>query len=201
MRKTIFETFDVPRGTAPQQAAADEESQQCCAYEGCDEAGVYPAPRSREHLRDYIWLCLAHVRDYNSKWNYFDGYDEQAMENAIRCSVTWDRPSWKFGTSKRKITEKQAWQAQIDDPFDIIGDRGDAGDGQSGTPKLPPMSDDEKKAWSIFGLSPCTDAQRVKKRYKELVKANHPDANGGSTHTEDLLKKITWAYSVLKKIN
>ena len=38
----------------------------------------------------------------------------------------------------------------------------------------------------------------IQKKFKTLVKKYHPDKNQGSKKYEDLLKKITLAYSQLK---
>jgi hypothetical protein len=162
-----------------------------CAHEGCDAEAMYPAPRSRSDLRDYIWFCLDHVREYNKGWNYFEGLDEIGMEEAIRKSTTWERPSWKFGTSRDTTRH---WRTGFDDPFGTMG-----GDGSASRQDGPKITEEERQAWSIFGLSPCMDGQTVKKRYKELAKAHHPDANGGSKEAEDRLKSINWAYSILKR--
>lgn len=170
-------------------AAADRR---CCAKDGCTEDGDYKAPRSAHDVRDYIWFCLDHVREYNKSWNYFDGMDEVGMEDAIRRSTTWERPSWKFGTSKG--ASAKGWQHSFDDPMGLFG--------ESCSGKEEPKSvysSDERKALAIFGLSSCTDPQEVKKRYKDLAKAHHPDANGGSVEAEDRLKTINWAYAILKK--
>ena len=40
----------------------------------------------------------------------------------------------------------------------------------------------------------------IQKKFKTLVKKFHPDKNAGSKKFEDKLKKITLAYSHLKKI-
>jgi len=167
-----------------------------CASEGCTAEATHPAPRSRAELRDYIWFCLEHVREYNKGWNYFEGLDEDGMEEAIRRSTTWERPSWKFGTSR---DTGRHWRASFSDPFGALGGEGDGAGGDGAGGSMPKMPEDERKAWSIFGLSPCKDEQRVKKRYKELAKAHHPDANGGSREAEDRLKTINWAYSILKR--
>ena len=37
------------------------------------------------------------IKDFNKSWNYFAGLNEKELEIEIRKSVTWDRPSWKFG--------------------------------------------------------------------------------------------------------
>jgi hypothetical protein len=62
--------------------------------------GVYPAPKSRDALRDYIWFCLDHIRAYNKSWNYYDGLQGAALEAEIRRATTWERPSWKFATGQ-----------------------------------------------------------------------------------------------------
>jgi len=172
----------------------DEDSdKRVCAKPGCTEDGAYKAPRSSHDVRDYIWFCLDHVREYNKSWNYFEGMDEIAMEDAIRRSTTWERPSWKFGTSA-KSPEGSPWQAQFDDPFGVMGEGA-----QQRSANQPQLTPDQRKAWSVFGLSPCMDQDKVKKRYKVLAKTHHPDANGGSREAEDRLKTINWAYSILKK--
>ncbi len=173
-----------------------------CSTPDCTEEGLYKAPRSPYDVRDYIWFCLDHVRAYNKCWNYFRGMDEIGMEDAIRKSTTWERPSWKFGTSSKPNMGPNTshWQANMDDPLGVFDGvfEGGFNDASRANPQ-PSLSADEKNAWMVFGLSPCADQERVKKRYKELAKAHHPDANGGSRQAEDRLKTINLAYAVLKK--
>ena len=71
-----------------------------CAADGCIAEGIYPAPKSRHELRDYLWFCLDHVRAYNKSWNYYEGLQGAALEAEIRRATTWERPSWKFATGK-----------------------------------------------------------------------------------------------------
>jgi hypothetical protein len=172
----------------------DEIEERICANPDCTKRGDFKAPRSSYDLRDYIWFCLDHVKEYNRSWNYFDGLDEISVEETIRRDTTWERPSWRFGTPPRYAR----WHDHLDDPLGALNDdRG--GNSSSSTAPPQPLSADEKKAWNIIGLSPCSDEQRVKKRYKELVKTHHPDANGGSRKAEDQLKTINWAYAILKQ--
>ena len=132
--------------------------------------------------------------EYNKSWNYFDGMDEVGMEDAIRQSTTWERPSWKFGTSS-KPSSHTTWQRAFEDPMGLL--KMPMATGQEN--QRNPYNAEERKALAIFGLSSCTDPQEVKKRYKELAKAHHPDANGGSVEAEERLKTINWAYTILKK--
>ena len=41
--------------------------------------------------------------------------------------------------------------------------------------------------------------EEIQKKFKSLVKKYHPDKNLGNKKYEDKLKKITFAYSQLKK--
>jgi hypothetical protein len=187
MKKQHINIPDIPFVSRP-----PESERRDCAKDGCTEDGDYRAPRSTHDVHDYIWFCLDHVREYNKSWNYFDGMDEVGMEDAIRRSTTWERPSWKFGISNK--TGPSEWQKAFDDPLGILGE----GNNDKKEEQCP-YNADERKALAIFGLSSCTDTREVKKRYKVLAKAHHPDANGGSIKAEEQLKTINWAYAILKK--
>jgi curved DNA-binding protein CbpA len=52
-------------------------------------------------------------------------------------------------------------------------------------------------ALAIMKLSPPLTADAIKRRYKELVKQHHPDANGGDKLAEERLKAINQAYATL----
>ena len=74
-----------------------DQNLRCCDHADCALAGEFPAPKSRQNLRDYYWFCLAHVRDYNKKWDYYAGMNPEEIELEIMSDVTWNRPSWEFG--------------------------------------------------------------------------------------------------------
>ena len=48
-------------------------------------------------------------------------------------------------------------------------------------------------------LSDDTKWEQIHSKFKDLVKKYHPDKNQGSKKFEEKLKKITLAYSQLKK--
>ena len=50
-----------------------------------------------------------------------------------------------------------------------------------------------------MGLSDSVNWEQIQSKFKELVKKYHPDKNQGSKKFEEKLKKITLAYSQLKK--
>ena len=59
------------------------------------------------------------------------------------------------------------------------------------------MSD--KDYYQILGVSRESSEAEIKKAYRKLAVKFHPDKNAGSKKFEDKLKKITLAYSQLKK--
>jgi hypothetical protein len=165
---------------------ADSEIRRCAA-DGCVAEGIYPAPKSRHALRDYIWFCLDHVRAYNKSWNYYEGLEGAALEAEIRRATTWERPSWKFATGKPA-------NEIFDDSFGIFDfeSRGQPGIGRT-------LSVEEQRAWKTLQMNPVPDVELVKKRYKQLAKETHPDKNGGDAKAEERLKEINLAYALICK--
>ena len=178
------------RATVPEfkidQSQNDTKPRRCAAI-GCRDEGLYPAPKSRDELRDYIWFCLDHIRAYNKSWNYYDGLQGAALEAEIRRATTWERPSWKFATG-------QPSENIFEDPLGLFDfeNRDKAKSGRKLTPE-------ERAAWKTLNLAPVDDFDIVKKQYKRLVKENHPDKNGGDAQAEERLKDINLAYSMIRK--
>lgn len=162
-----------------------------CDRPGCSAEGTHRAPKARNRLNDYYWFCLDHVREYNKAWNYYDGMSDNEVEEDIRNSTTWNRPSWPFGTVK----PGQGPRRRVNDPFGFMDDDEEAGE----TRRRQPADTAEGKAAAILGLEPPFTLERLKARYKELVKKHHPDANGGDKAAEERLKSINEAYTTLRR--
>ena len=160
-----------------------------CAAPVCDGPAIHRAPRSRERLSDYIWLCLEHVRAYNKAWDYYAGMSVAEIEAHCRADTTWRRPSWPFGTGSA------GGRADARDPFDLFpGEQRTACDWGA---RLALKDPAEKRALDVMNLTPPVTAELVKLRYKELVKQLHPDVNGGDKRAEDRLKLVNDAYRTL----
>ncbi len=164
-----------------------------CAVAGCQSTAKYRAPRSRECLSDYIWLCLEHVRAYNKAWDYYAGMGVAEIEAHIRADTTWRRPSWPFGTGRPD------GRVDLRDPFALFsGGRSSAcGGARDGGERLVAVDPAERLALDVMDLSLPVTVERVKLRYKELVKQLHPDVNGGDKHAEERLKLVNDAYRTL----
>lgn len=167
--------------------STDTASAQPCSHAGCTNAGEYKAPKSREHLREYIWLCMDHIREYNKAWDFFSGFDQQQIEWFMKDAVTGHRPTWK-------ISNKIAFNAEtLEDALaKMLGD--------APRKRKTGMAGADKKlnaALSTLGMSPPATLVEIKSRYKLLVKKHHPDANNGNKKAEEKFKLITEAYSYL----
>ena len=167
------------------------EKHRTCDHDGCEEEGLHRAPKSRQNLQEYHWFCLSHVRDYNKRWNYCAGMDEEQIEDEIRRSTTWDRPTWPshlWAKMEEKLA-RAAWQGA-----GFAGYGGDTGDGH----RAPPPTT-EGKALAALGLADGVDFKTIKTRYRSLVKQHHPDLHGGDPEAEERLKKINQAFHTLKR--
>jgi len=171
----------------PLESAEPDDQIRRCASDGCVAEGIYPAPRSRNALRDYLWFCLDHVRAYNKSWNYYEGLEGAALEAEIRRATTWERPSWKFATG-------QPSEDAFHDSFGMFNFE-QRGTGETGRIPTP----EERRAWTVLQMTPVNDMDLLKKRYKQLAKENHPDKNGGDAKAEERLKEINQAYALIRK--
>lgn len=193
--------FDTPHGgkSSPDKLMKGRP----CAQEGCVDEGIYRAPKSRYHLEagvdDWYWFCLIHIRDYNARWNYYKNMSEEEIEKERRADVTWQRPSWPLGSQGYvNNTHRAPSGASFEDPFDLLGD--DPSSSKFGSElRFSPLSV-EGKALAFFGLSIPFSQDELRKRYLDLVKKHHPDANSGSSESEEMLKGINEAYEVLKRV-
>ena len=169
-----------------------------CEHPGCAEAGEFRAPRSRENLNQYRWFCLEHVREYNSKWDFYAGMSEEEIERHIRADQTWRRPTWKMSGQTRAKMAADPLELLLD-PYDILADAGARARHRRPQAQPNDLPVAEQQALSILDLTWPQTRQGVKARYKELAKRYHPDATGGDREAEERIKQINQAYSTLKQ--
>lgn len=167
-----------------------------CDWPGCDLAGDYRAPKSRENLRSFFHFCLEHVRDYNRGWDFFSGMSQSEIESYLREDVTWHRPTWPLGNGMPQNGDGWRWQ----DPFHLfVNGSGTHGThGASEWDRRSTRGNKTLRMLAVLDLPPDTTSHELKARYKQLAKLHHPDLNGGDKKSEERLKLINEAYTYLR---
>lgn len=181
----------------------EDSALRACEWPGCADEGLHRAPRDRDNLRDYRWLCLEHVREFNARWNYFAGMSDREWSSLQKSQATWDRPTWPMGNRSGKVWRAREKQL-LDDLADLAGSAGHtahrSANGENGGAPLAP---EQEQALAVLELDGTATLKDVKKRFKQLVKRYHPDANGGpkarTKASQERLRRIIEAYAQLKK--
>lgn len=182
----------------PKPKSEAKPSHIACDHPGCAAEGAFKAPMGRLREGQYFNFCLDHVREYNASYNYFNGMSDLDVARYQKEAVIGHRPTWSMGVNKtgQHFREDEPSPAQFNDPLGIFRARQQQTSQEA--PKKPRYGLAIMKALSTLGLDESADADKVKTRYKELVKRLHPDANGGDRAFEDKLREIIQAYNYLK---
>ena len=161
-----------------------ENQDRICSNPKCKELGLYPAPKSRDQLREYLYFCINCIRDFNKSWNYFEGLNEEELEVEIRKSVTWDRPSWKFGTKNINYDFEKAFNEFENNKY-------------KKSKKV--LNKKLENALIILDLSNNASIKEVKAKYKFLAKKWHPDVQNENKSKvyKDKFINITNAYKTI----
>ena len=180
-----------PRGRRAMSGAVDT-SVRVCDHEGCAERGLFRAPKAPDVLDDYFWFCQTHVREYNQKWNFFEGVTEAEINAQQSRDKVWER-----ATRPMTDPEARAWaRLGIEDPHQVLGGNATQNPGRaSAGRKLPPT---EKRALDILEGEETWTKTEIRRAYKALIKVLHPDMNGGDRSQEDQLQQVVWAWDQLK---
>ncbi len=186
-------------------SGAIESSSRVCDKPGCDRPGKFRAPKSPDHLEDFLWFCMDHIREYNLQWNFFDSRSDADLEQQFAADRVWERPTQPFsGTVNRpgdqSHAEGRAWQRfGFSDPMEVLGSNATLNPGsRSGARaqrRLPPT---ERKALEILDAQDHQTKAEIRKIYKALVKDLHPDMNGGRRDDEARLSEVVWAWEQIR---
>ena len=163
-----------------------------CEWENCKEIGKFKAPLEKDNSKNYKWLCKEHIKFFNKNWNYFEGMSQKEIENFLKSDLTWHRPTQKFGSSDNFFNI--LWNNALSDKFNFFKQ-----EKIIDNLKNKELSAKDKDAFIIMGLEFNADWPSIQKKFKTLVKKFHPDRNAGNKQFENKLKRITLAYSHLKR--
>ncbi len=162
-----------------------------CDWNNCKEIGSYKAPVEKDNSKKYRLLCLKHIKEFNKNWNYFKNMNDHEIEFFIKSDLTWHKATKKFGSSDNFFNVM--WNNALDDKLNIFKST------NFKDFKKTKVSQTDKDALSVMELNDDVKCEQIHAKFKYLVKKYHPDKNHGSKKFEDRLKKITLAYSQLKK--
>ncbi|NNM77340.1 J domain-containing protein [Sphingomonas sp. ID1715] len=176
-----------------------ENAAEACAVPGCPEPGEFRAPpsadlRSGDRPPEWRWLCLDHVREFNSGYNFFSGMSTEEIEAAQRPYAGWERETRAFAHTG---ADRPPRWGDFADPLDAIGARF-----RQAAPKPredgKPLSGENRRDLATLGLEPDADRRALRQRYTELVRRYHPDHNGGDRSHETKLQGVIAAYQRLR---
>jgi len=171
-----------------------------CSHPGCSEPGEFRAPPEEgprsgyDGPRGWRYFCLDHVREFNARYNFFNGMTAEEITAQQRPYAGWERETRAFSPGAGGTPR---WSDFLD-PLDAIQARYGTGrhaarqDGR-------PLSDPERRALRVMGLDADIDRRGLRQRYSELVRRYHPDRNGGDRSHEKKLQDVIDAYTLLKK--
>ena len=174
---------------------ASEAANRACDYPGCAAKGAFRAPKSPDQLDDFFWFCKDHIREYNLKWNFFNGTSDEEFQKFLDKSRVWERETKPFS----RQGDGNAWaRLGVNDPMALLGEKATQNPGRvasTATRKLPPT---ERKAIEVLDARDTWTKTEIRKQYKALVKDLHPDMNGGDRRDEERLQEVVWAWDQLK---
>jgi hypothetical protein len=170
-----------------------------CAAEGCTEVGEFRAPGYRaagfDGPGDYRWLCLDHVREFNTRYNYFSGMSAEEIYAAQSPMAGWERETRAFASNGADAPPR--W-SDFRDPMDALGARF-VGVRREATARAAGGDPERAKALATLGLEASADLRAIRRAYSEKVRAYHPDRNGGDRRHEVALRQVIDAYNTLRK--
>ena len=166
-----------------------------CAVPGCRARGEYKAPVQPANFDGpgaYTLLCLDHVREHNSKYNFFDGMSPEEIAEAQSPLAGWDRATRAFASAG--ADPAPSW-GDFADPLDAISTRFR----HSSREETSRFTRHERRALSVLGLGEDATLKSVRSSYSKLVRRFHPDRNGGDRSHEQQLAEVIDAYQSLRK--
>ena len=174
------------------------ERDEPCAEPGCTEHGEFRAPLEPGNFDGpgaWRWLCLDHVREFNARYNFFNGMSTDEILAQQRPFAGWERETRAFNSIG---ADRPPNWANFSDPLDAISARF-----RDTMPKARDdgrdLSGEDRRALKELGLDITADRKALRTRYAERLRRFHPDRNGGDRTHEAALGRTIAAYDRLKK--
>lgn len=202
LNSPLFDRIRVKRAEPRQEA---RPTGPVCDRPGCAKPAEHRAPMGRDREGQYFNFCIDHVREYNQSYNYFKDMSDDDVARWMKDDFVGHRPTWSMGVNGAGRAQSegagQAADPRMADPMGFFREQNArrAASRRKTEPQAH-VSIAARKALNTLGLDETADKPAIKARYKEMVKAHHPDLNGGDRTSEDRLREIIRAYNYLKSI-
>jgi len=169
------------------------ENERQCDVKECKNPGLYIAPKSPNCKEKYIF-CLAHVKEYNKRWNFFAGKSQTQIYDYQKNDFFIGRPTRPFS---KGVSSKIKFEFEYS--FDHENLNFTKRKDKQNIYRKRKFSAEISKCLEIFNFKDEFNEKELKKRYKELVKKYHPDLNKNFLNKEKNIKEINKSYSRLIK--
>ncbi|MFQ5533475.1 MAG: J domain-containing protein [Sphingomonadales bacterium] len=140
-----------------------------CDHDGCGKRGDSPAPKAK-FSEEKWWFCQEHAAEYNRGWNFFAGMSDREKERAAQ-----------------------------EDEHIRRGYKNNANPWGWASPSESPEQRKRRQALEVLGLDDEASPDDIKRRFRQLAKESHPDANPGCKEAEDRFKRICAANDLLSQ--
>ena len=160
-----------------------------CNWSLCNKIGEFKAPAKKEE--GYLWFCEEHIKEYNKKWDFFEGMSQAQIEDFVFQDIIGHRKTQKFGSMDNFFHD--LWNNAIEDELLNLSKFKKTLNKHNND-----YTEKQISALKKMDLKPSINWMGIKEQFKKLVKKYHPDMNAGDTKYEEKLKEITIAYSYLK---
>lgn len=172
-----------------------------CAFPNCQKTAEYPAPRSPDKIKERIYFCLDHVREYNKKWNGLEGFSGDEIFN-MQVGSYWNRPTWAMGLGSKSYKTATA-HGRLNDPFDMFEARTEPEPARqkktAPKPDLGKLPGQIRTACETLGTDNPLDEGSIKVAYRKLAKQYHPDVNRDNQEAMDRIQRVNEAYKTLMR--
>jgi hypothetical protein len=173
------------------------ERDEPCAEPGCKEPGEFRAPLEPggfDGPGSWRWLCLDHVREFNARYNFFNGMSPDEIVEQQRPYAGWERETRAFAVN----ADRPPRWADFHDPLDAISGRFRTKPRDEDRKDGKPLSGEDRRAMKELDLDINADRKALRTRYAERLRRFHPDRNGGDRSHEAALGRTIKAYNQLK---
>ena len=172
-------------------APQNENVPHVCDHPDCQEKGEYRAPKDSS-LKEYYWFCLKHVQEYNAKWNYYSGEDEDIKQEKTHKKMHFGRG---FKSKIRYQFGYDLWEESQFFDADYANNYGQSGEYSADGIYF---TVEERRCLKVLEIDlKDINPEVLKKKYKALAKKYHPDLNRSDEKAEEKFKQISAAYQVL----